>query len=374
MPSKKKSTCVSSTQQEDDISKLMPKKRGRRPKDKSYTVISNYKDVPVEVENDNIILHLPGDEKINNENYNDIMINTDGIMRYDPVLNEPMPYEPLNQMQSDYANILEKNQDKIEIEDLANQNVNCDNDESVIQNDEVYIRTIGFEEMNKNYFNVLKKVKILKMIQADDTKKEWDSFSDHACFYCTEKFQTMPIGIPLRYIRGKYYCRDNFCSFNCAAAYIFSGFDTRYHFKKWEYYSLLCLLAKEINEMINSENENENDKGNDNDNDKDKNKIIYVKLAENRNLLKKFGGPMTIEEFRKQFYFLDKKYSLLYPPISCMYPQTEVAHYVSVHRQKAMLLNNENRFQELNDLRLKRDKPLLQKKNTLEEYMSLKIS
>jgi hypothetical protein len=28
----------------------------------------------------------------------------------------------------------------------------------------------------------------------------------------------------------------------------------------------------------------------------------------------------------------------------------------------------------LNDLRLKRDKPLIQKKNTLEEYMSLKIT
>jgi len=364
MPSKKKSVSVivSASQQEDDISKLMPKKRGRRPKDKSYTVISNYKDVPIEVENDNIILHLPGDEKINNENYNDIMINTDGIMRYDPVLNEPMPYEPFNQMQSDYANILEKNQEKIEVDNLENQNIELENDESSIKNDEVYIRTIGFEEMNKNYFNVLKKVKILKMIQADDSKKEWDSSSEHACFYCTEQFQTMPIGIPIRYIRGQYYCRDNFCSFNCAAAYIFSGFDTRYHFKKWEYYSLLCLLAKEINEKINS------------DLGIDIKKIIYVKLAEDRNLLKKFGGPITIEEFRKQFYFLDKKYSLLYPPVSCMYPQTEVAHYVSVHRQKAMMLNNENRFQELNDLRLKRDKPLLQKKNTLEEYMSLKIS
>lgn len=362
MPSKKKSVSVSVSQEEDDISKLMPKKRGRRPKDKSYTIISNYKNAPVEIENDNIILHLPVDEKINDENYNDIIINTDGIMRYDPVLNEPIPYEPFNQMQSDYANILEKNQDKIEIEELENKTNDGINEESYIKNDEVYVRSIGFEEINKNYFNVLKKVKILKMMQTDESKKEWEPSTEHACFYCTEQFQTMPIGIPIRYIRGKFYCRDNFCSFNCAAAYIFSGFDTRYHFKKWEYYSLLCLLAKQINELIDSENGNNN------------NKIIYVKLAEDRNLLKKFGGPMTIEEFRKQFYFLDKKYSLLYPPVSCMYPQTEVAHYVSIHRQKAMLLNNENRFQELNDLRLKRDKPLLQKKNTLEEYMSLKIS
>jgi hypothetical protein len=364
MPSKKKSVsvCGTTTQQVDETSKLMPKKRGRRPKDKSYTVISNYKEAPVEVEDENIILHLPGDDKINSDNYNDIIINTDGIMRYDPVLNEPMPYEPMNQMQSDYANILDKNHAKIEADDSANLENDCqDQSNSCIEKDEVYVRTIGFEEMNKNYFNVLKKVKILKMVQADDNKKEWETCSDLACFYCTEKFQTMPVGIPLRYTRGKYYCRDNFCSFNCAAAYIFSGFDTRYHFKKWEYYSLLCLLAKEINEKIDAENGNNK-------------KIIYVKLAEDRNLLKKFGGPLTIEEFRKQFNFLDKKYSLLYPPVSCMYPQTEVAHYVSIHRQKAMLLNNENRFQELNDLRLKRDKPLLQKKNTLEEYMSLKIS
>jgi len=363
MPSKKKSVSVTTAQQEDETSKLMPKKRGRRPKDKSYTVISNYKEVPVEVEDENIILHLPGDDKINSENYNDIIINTDGIMKYDPVLNFPIPYEPMNQMQSDYANILDKNQAKIEADDLANLDNNSnDQNNSSIENDEVYVRTIGFEEINKNYFNVLKKVKILKMVQADDNKKEWESCSDLACFYCTEKFQTMPVGIPLRYNRGKYYCKDNFCSFNCAAAYIFSGFDTRYHFKKWEYYSLLCLLAKEINEKIDPENCQKNKK------------IIYVKLAEDRNLLKKFGGPLTIEEFRKQFNFLDKKYSLLYPPVSCMYPQTEVAHYVSIHRQKAMMLNNENRFQELNDLRLKRDKPLLQKKNTLEEYMSLKIS
>lgn len=364
MPSKKKNISGSASATQDETCKLMPKKRGRRPKDKSYTVISNYKETPVEIEDENIILHLPGDEKINSENYNDIIINTDGIMRYDPVLNEPMPYEPLNQMQSDYANILEKNHSKIDCDINENQEIDCNNehDNTSLEKDEIYVRTIGFEEMNKNYFNVLKKVKILKMIQADDSKKEWETCSELACFYCTEKFQTMPVGIPLRHIRGKYYCKDNFCSFNCAAAYIFSGFDTRYHFKKWEYYSLLCLLAKEINEKIDVENGINNKK------------IIYVKLAEDRNLLKKFGGPMTIEEFRKQFNFLDKKYSLLYPPVSCMYPQTEVAHYVSIHRQKALMLNNENRFQELNDLRLRRDKPLIQKKNTLEEYMSLKIS
>ena len=75
MPSQKKSVSASvsgsTTQQCEESCKVMPKKRGRRPKDKSYTVISNYKEVPLEIEDDNIILHLPGDDKINSDNYND---------------------------------------------------------------------------------------------------------------------------------------------------------------------------------------------------------------------------------------------------------------------------------------------------------------
>jgi hypothetical protein len=61
-----------------------------------------------------------------------------------------------------------------------------------------------------------------------------------------------------------------------------------------------------------------------------------------------------------------------------MYPQAEVAHYVNIHRQKAQMLNNDNRYndykQSLTDLKLRRDKPLIIKKNTLEEYMSLTIN
>lgn len=362
-----------------DISKSnVPKKRGRRPKDKTYTVISNYKEVPVEVQDDNIILHLPvAVPEIADEN--DDKIETNGVLKYNPNLFEPMPYEPMNSMISGFAMITDKNADK-----------NAENLETDIErrfeekveiaapkcnNDELYVRDIGFEEDNKDYFRVLKKAKILKLIENDDNRKDWDLSTDTCCFYCTEKFQTVPIGIPVRYFRGKFFCRDIFCSFNCAAAYIFSGFDMRYNCKKWEYYSLLCLLAskikKEIDEEMLKNGEQVIEK---------KNQSIKVKIAESRNLLKKFGGPLSIDQFRSNFYVLDSQYSILYPPLSCMYPQTEVAHYVNIHRQKAQILNMENRYSlgdnrnALGDLRLKRDKPLIQKKNTLEEYMSLKIN
>ena len=350
---------------------VTPKKRGRRPKDKTYAVISNYKEIPAEVEDDNIILHLPV-EMENTEN--DMKIDTSGVLKYDPNLKEPIPYEPMDSMRSGFALISEKLQERLnDVDEIveSEERVVTRVEKSVgkLESDEVYMRDIGFEEDTKDYFKVLKKAKILKMIESEKTKKEWDLFSDRCCFYCTEKFETVPIGIPVKYFRGKFHCRDNFCSFNCAAAYIFRGGDIQYQFKKWEYYSLLCLMAWKIQkEICDSLGQDK------------KNISMKVKLAEDRNLLKKYGGPLTIDQFRRNYYILDKEYSIHYPPLSSMYPQTEVAHYVNIHRQKAQMLNNDSRYSYgenrsgSGDLRLKRDKPLIQKNNTLEQYMSLKIN
>jgi len=373
----------------DTFKQIVPKKRGRRPKDKTYTIISNYKEVPNDVEEDNIILHLPVENEIQETtNENDSKIQTDGVFKYDPNLCEPLPYEPMDSMRSGYALISDKMQEKLselnEYEDESKSGekivTKFEEKQDVVSlkcgGDECFVRDIGFEEDNKDYFKVLKKAKILKLMATEDGKKEWDLSSDSCCFYCTEKFQTVPVGIPVRYFRNKFHCRDVFCSFNCAAAYIFAGYDMRYNFKKWEYYSLLCLLAS----LVKKEIEGERLKNNEIDGIDKKSLSIKVKVAEDRNLLKKFGGPLSIEQFRKNFYVLDSQYSLLYPPLSCMYPQAEVAHYVNVHRQKALILNNDSKYSlgenrvSVNDLRLRRDKPLIQKKNTLEEYMSLKIS
>jgi len=352
---------------EEDEKKAGPKKRGRRPKDKTYTVISNYKEVPAEIEDDNVILHLPIETDI--EVNNDKKIDTSGMLKYDPNLNEPLPYEPMDSMKSGFALISDKIQEKIsELNEIEEEEVKVkDVVESKCNSDEVYIRDIGFEEDLKDHFRVIKKAKILKLFASDEGNKEWELSSNCCCFHCTENFQTVPIGIPVRFFRGRFVCRDIFCSFNCAAAYIFSGFNMRYHFKKWEYYSLLCLMATKINNIICEKN-------------KENCLSIKVKLADDRNLLKKFGGPYTIEQYRENFYILDSSNNILYPPITCMYPQAEISHYINIPKSKAQAMSNESKSSfgdskcSMADLRLKRDKPLIQKKNTLEEYMSLKIN
>ena len=335
---------------------VAPKKRGRRPKDKSFTVINTYKDDVPEIEDDNIILHLPTEANITVEN--DDKIDTSGILQYDPNLKEPAPYEPMNSMISDFAMILDKNKvDEVHSENDISESDNIPK----LENDEIYAREIGFEESSKNNFKVLKKAKILMIVASEETKKEWELSTDCCCFNCTERFETVPIGIPIRYYRGRFYCRDIFCSFNCAARFIFMSHDIRGQSKKWEYYSLLCLMASKFNmEMFQNET--------------DKHKI---RLADDPRLLKKFGGPYTIEKYRENFYVVDTTHTLMYPPLASMYPQTEVAQYVNIHRQKAHMLNNDLKYndykQTLVDLRLRREKPIIQKKNTLEEYMSLTI-
>ena len=334
---------------------VAPKKRGRRPKDKSFTVINTYKDDIPEIEDDNIILHLPAEESITVEN--DDKIDTSGVLQYDPNLKEPAPYEPLNSMISDFALFIDKN-NKVEEVQSDNDVSECENIQT-LNNDEVYVRDIGFEESSKNNFKILKKAKILMIVASDETKKEWDLSTDCCCFNCTERFETVPIGIPVRYYRGRFYCRDVFCSFNCAGRFIFMSHDIRGQSKKWEYYSLLCLMASKFNEGYQENNKNK------------------IRLADDPRLLKKFGGPYTIEKYRENFYIVDTNNTLMYPPLASMYPQTEVAQYVNIHRQKAHMLNNDLKYndykQTLMDLRLRRDKPIIQKKNTLEEYMSLTI-
>ena len=337
---------------------VAPKKRGRRPKDKSFTVINTYKDDIPEIEDDNIILHLPADESITVEN--DDKIDTSGVLQYDPNLKEPAPYEPLNSMISDFAMILDKN-NKLEEIQSENDSNECENI-PMLDNYEVYVRDIGFEEYSKNNFKILKKAKILMIVASDETKKEWDLSTDCCCFNCTERFETVPIGIPIRYYRGRFYCRDVFCSFNCAGRFIFMSHDIRGQSKKWEYYSLLCLMASKFNMESGGVDETNKHK---------------IRLADDPRLLKKFGGPYTIEKYRENFYIVDTNHTLMYPPFASMYPQTEVAQYVNIHRQKAQMLNNDLKYndykQTLMDLRLRRDKPIIQKKNTLEEYMSLTI-
>ncbi len=115
------------------------------------------------------------------------------------------------------------------------------------------------------------------------------------CFYCTYPFDWLPTYLPEKYSNGIFYVSGCFCSFNCKAAYNLKLGDA----KVWERYSLI----KQLYYMIN----------------KDKIKSISdieINLAGPVELLEKFGGPMSITEFRKNSKILGREYHKLIPPFS----------------------------------------------------------
>jgi len=113
------------------------------------------------------------------------------------------------------------------------------------------------------------------------------------CWWCTYKFDNLPTYLPEKYSDGNFYVNGCFCSFNCAGAYNLSQIDD----KIWERYSLLKLLYYMINkDKINSIND------------------ININISGPKELLEKYGGTKTIEEYRKDSKILGREYCKLMPP------------------------------------------------------------
>ena len=93
------------------------------------------------------------------------------------------------------------------------------------------------------------------------------------CWWCKHKFSTEPVFLPENYYKGKYYVRGYFCSYNCALSFNLDLSDD----KTWVRTSLLNKIYSETF----SSNE-------------------PLKPAPSWLVLKKFGGILTIDDYRKQ--------------------------------------------------------------------------
>jgi len=114
------------------------------------------------------------------------------------------------------------------------------------------------------------------------------------CWWCCHSFANEPIYLP-EYVDNKnheqiYYVRGNFCSLNCAAAYNLSLKDNRLLHRSY----LLNLIYSSI---LTSD------------------KVSKIIPAPPKEILKAFGGNMSIEEFRKESICYNKLYTLIYPPM-----------------------------------------------------------
>tara|TARA_Y100000768_G_C23973899_1_gene682004 strand:+ start:790 stop:1461 length:672 start_codon:yes stop_codon:yes gene_type:complete len=159
-----------------------------------------------------------------------------------------------------------------------------------------------------------------------------NNYPSEVCWNCCHKFNEIIYGIPLKYVHNIFYTYGDFCSLECCSRYSLDNFENHY----------------EINSLINLYNNIVNDTKGD-----------TINTAPNRLLLNMFGGPLTIEEYRKNS--LNKNiFDLKIPPI------LPIKYRIDTYE----INNNQNTK---SNLKLYRKKPLKSEEKSITNAMKLNI-
>jgi len=135
------------------------------------------------------------------------------------------------------------------------------------------------------------------------------------CHWCCHTFTTKPVGVPMQYHRGKFWIRGHYCGYGCAVASIL------YDRSKWNYqpnesYALLHLLYRKTHGNSTPIS-------------------FFLKPALAKETLQLFGGPLTIEEFRKATHEQDSLIECFTPPfVSLVSTVEEISIERSVSKKK----------------------------------------
>ena len=345
----------------------IPKKRGRKPKDKFGVVEKDSNNINVD---DNIILHLPIKPKIL-KNHEPIESK---LLRYNPNIGEPAPYEPKNMNSNISPYPFNLNPEDLKKSELKNENL--DNEKK--NNLEKTTTEISMEitdkpkkkEINEKHecdvSNLLDKLNkkrdnevfcernvkssyILMEYNESNKTNVWPKNTKIDCFWCCHSFNNFPFCIPVKRTEDTFHVFGNFCSPECAAAYNFDSSECTEEI--WERYSLMNILYIKNIDGIE----------------------IDIKIAPPRIILKKFGGTLEIEEFRKTNINYEKDYIITLPPMLSIIPYMEESNIDLYTKKNKFVPLDTNRIKTINnEYKLKRSRPLPDSHNTLENCMNLK--
>lgn len=194
-----------------------------------------------------------------------------------------------------------------------------------------------------SYSDILTSVEISKVSNTFNTellksvleKVVIDRYNQQTCcFWCCHKFAWSAVVIPVSYdaYKNLYTCEGHFCSPECSLAHIYS--DNRLsESTKWNRHSLLRNLYGDLY------------------------KERMLSPAPPRTLLRMFGGPLDIEQYREYTYgdnniVLSELHPvrLLFPSMNVQAPLRDIKKYVSLSTEAIEKASEQ--------LRLKRSKPV----------------
>ncbi len=171
------------------------------------------------------------------------------------------------------------------------------------------------------------------------------------CYWCCHRFDTPPLGLPIKYVGGQFHVVGCFCSLECAAAYNFSTARDSVD-ECLNRYSLVNALSSRLGLGCGSR---------------------VVRPAPDRLALAIFGGHLGIDEFRA--HGSQRQVVVNCPPMQSVTQQVEEVNdsdMCSEYRYIPLDSERVSRYQE--KIRLMRTKPLVNFKNTLDHTMNLKYA
>lgn len=192
------------------------------------------------------------------------------------------------------------------------------------------------------------------LVQFANTKQtqELPKESGAVCFWCCEKFAGSPCVIPTRIVDEVWQVYGNYCTPQCAMAYLMSEIlDTH---TRWERIALLNRLYSDAT-----------------------NGRIYPAPA--RETLSKFGGPISIEDYRGMCDAQRVRVDVHMPPMVSILASmdTKPVDFYETPLRNTFASPHQYVRQTTNDeptgLKLKRTKPLKDKESTLDTCLQIRV-
>lgn len=195
---------------------------------------------------------------------------------------------------------------------------------------------------------MLKVIDLLKDFEEKNKNNEWPSNTTIHCYWCCCKFDNAPFGIPINFAKDNFEVYGCFCSLECAAAF---NFKNNHNIDEmWERYNLINLLSRRLGYKK------------------------QVKPAPDRLALKIFGGFMDIDQFRS-YTNLNRFINCNFPPMTSITQQLEeINEYDMKNDLKYIPIDNERIKKYKEKILFKRNKPLIDVKNSIESTMNLKYN
>lgn len=190
------------------------------------------------------------------------------------------------------------------------------------------------------------------MVQYRDTQTatQLPMKTEIACYWCAHTFQNQPCVLPEREEGGTYRVYGNFCCPECAVSYLLEeSLDST---TRWERMALLNRIYGPAS------------------------KHVRIFPAPSRSSLKLFGGPMTIEAYRKTILQGKVRIDIQTPPMVSILGSLDtkpIDFYDSSLKNTVSPLLQETVSKAEEGLRLKRNKPLKDRESTLDSVMNIQI-